>query len=115
MRTSFLLPFLSAAALMAMPALATTIPAARESAATGVRLAQASGPSTVPQTAPQFNTPGQQLAIPEPGNPVQQLSPLGTTNPPSGSPVPELSPLGSAYAQPVNPLQQTSPLGSAVP
>ena len=33
----------------------------------------------VPQVTPQFNDPGPQLTIPQPGNPVQQLSPsLGT-------------------------------------
>jgi hypothetical protein len=29
----------------------------------------------VPQVTPQFNDPGPQLTIPQPGNPVQQLSP----------------------------------------
>jgi hypothetical protein len=40
-------------------------------------------PLPVPQVTPQFNDPGPQVTIPQPGNPVQQLSPL----PDTGSPV----------------------------
>jgi hypothetical protein len=28
------------------------------------------------QMTPQFNDPGRQLTVPQPGNPVQQLSPM---------------------------------------
>jgi hypothetical protein len=38
----------------------------------------------VPQVVPQFNDPGPQIRIPPPGNPVQQLSPLPSLNPPAG-------------------------------
>ncbi len=30
---------------------------------------------------PQFNNPGPPVAIPQPGNPVEQLAPLESTNP----------------------------------
>ena len=33
-------------------------------------------PLIVPQVVPQFNDPGPQLAIPQPGNPMQQLAPM---------------------------------------
>jgi hypothetical protein len=51
----------------------------------------------VPQVTPQFNDPGPQLTLPQPGNPVQQLSPsLGTSAPVYSAPqvyvVPEESP-----------------------
>jgi hypothetical protein len=38
-------------------------------------------PVPVPQVTPQFNNPGPQIVIPPPGNPVQQLAPLGETSP----------------------------------
>ena len=47
---------------------------------------------TIPQMTPQYNTPGPQLALPEPGSPVQQLAPLGSSN-----------------SLPANPSQQASP------
>jgi hypothetical protein len=34
-------------------------------------------PLAVPQVTPQFNDPGPQIVMPPPGNPVQQLTPLG--------------------------------------
>jgi hypothetical protein len=60
-----------------------------------------------PPVTPQFNTPGPQLALPVPGNPLQQASPLGTLSPSVGSPVVQMPPI-------VNPFQQTTPLGSTV-
>lgn len=33
-------------------------------------------------STPQFNNPGARLALPQPGNPVQQLSPLGSVSRP---------------------------------
>jgi hypothetical protein len=39
-------------------------------------------PPPVPQVQPQFNNPGPQIAIPPPGNPVKQLSPIASTQPP---------------------------------
>ena len=45
-------------------------------------------PQPVPQVTPRFNDPGPQLTIPQPGKPVQQLSPLGT----GSQNVPEQSP-----------------------
>ncbi len=48
-------------------------------------LAQAHSPAVttvpVPQVTPQFNNPGPQIVIPPPGNPVQQLAPLGGSSP----------------------------------
>jgi hypothetical protein len=38
-------------------------------------------PQPVPQVTPQLNAPGPQAAPPQPGNPVQQLAPLGGTSP----------------------------------
>ena len=38
-------------------------------------------PQPVPQVTPQLNVPGPQTVPSPPGNPVQQLSPLGGTNP----------------------------------
>ena len=47
-------------------------------------------PVPVPQVTPQFNNPGPQIVIPPPGNPVQQLAPLGGTSPQIyAAPVPE--------------------------
>jgi hypothetical protein len=66
--------------------------------------------SPFPRVIPQYNTPGSELALPQPGDPVQQLSPLGTMNPAPGSAVVQLPPLGAT----VNPLQQTSPMGTAI-
>ena len=43
-------------------------------------------PQPVPQVTPQLNVPGPQTVPPPPGNPVQQLSPLGGTNPPLSTP-----------------------------
>jgi hypothetical protein len=37
--------------------------------------------SPIPAT-PQFNDPGPQLAVPQPGNPVEQLSPMGNAGQP---------------------------------
>ncbi len=34
-----------------------------------------------PPVRPQFNDPGPPVALPQPGNPVEQLSPLQSTNP----------------------------------
>lgn len=34
-----------------------------------------------PQATPQFNNPGPPVALPQPGNPVEQLAPLESTNP----------------------------------
>jgi hypothetical protein len=39
-------------------------------------------PPPVPQVTPQLNVPGSQAAPPQPGNPVQQLAPLGGTGRP---------------------------------
>ena len=40
-------------------------------------------PAELPNpVTPQFNDPGLQLAFPQPGNPVQQLAPLGSAGQP---------------------------------
>ena len=39
------------------------------------------GYATQPQISPQLNDPGPQLSLPQPGNPVEQLAPLESTNP----------------------------------
>jgi hypothetical protein len=44
-------------------------------------------PLPVPQVQPQINNPGPQIAIPAPGNPVQQLSPIQSTRPSSAGQV----------------------------
>jgi hypothetical protein len=54
-----------------------------------------------PFPLPQYNVPGPQLTVPQPGNPLQEVAPLGSVNPSPGSPIPQLSALGST----VNPLQ----------
>jgi hypothetical protein len=61
-----------------------------------------------PFPPPQYNLPGPQLVVPQPGNPLQQVAPLPSLGAPPGSPIPQLSPLGST----VNPLQ--APPGSTV-
>src|SRR5262249_24252411 len=43
--------------------------------------AQNPPPLIVPQVTPQFNDPGPQLTIPQPGNPVQQLAPTSGIGP----------------------------------
>jgi hypothetical protein len=65
-----------------------------------------------PFPAPQYNVPGPQLTVPQTGNALQQVAPLGSPDPSLGSPVSQLSPLGST----VNPVQPApaSPLGSIV-
>jgi hypothetical protein len=65
-----------------------------------------------PFSAPQYNVPGPQLTVPQTGNPLQQVAPFGSPNPPPGSPIAQLSLLGST----VNPVQlaPSSPLGSIV-
>ncbi len=96
-----------------MPTQGVSSPATHANVLAGFRLAQTVSP--IPQITPQYNTPGAQLALPEPGNPVQQLAPVGSSLPMIGSPVPQLSPLGSTTAQPANPMAQSSPQGSVVP
>jgi hypothetical protein len=54
-----------------------------------------------PFPPPQYNLPGPQLVVPQPGNPLQQVATLPSLAAPPGSPIPQLSPLGST----VNPLQ----------
>jgi hypothetical protein len=61
-----------------------------------------------PFPPPQYNLPGPQLVVPQPGNPLLQVAPLPSLGAPPGSPIPQLSPLGST----VNPLQ--APPGSTV-
>jgi hypothetical protein len=45
-------------------------------------LGGAPGELLIKPVAPQFNDPGPQLALPRPGNSVQQLSPLGSAGQP---------------------------------
>jgi hypothetical protein len=47
-------------------------------------------PLTLPPvpTTPQYNNPGPQLAIPQPGNSLQQLAPLGSSDSLPASPSP---------------------------
>jgi hypothetical protein len=72
----------------------------------------AAGAPLTPFPPPQYNLPGPQLMVPQPGNPLQQVAPLGSPGPSPGSPIAQLSPLGST----VNPLQSApvSPLNSMV-
>jgi len=45
----------------------------------------------VPQVVPQFNNPGPQIAIPKPGNQVEQLSPIESVRPRAGYVAPSSS------------------------
>jgi len=45
----------------------------------------------VPQVVPQFNNPGPQIAIPKPGNPLEQLSPIESVRPQPGYVAPSSS------------------------
>jgi hypothetical protein len=45
----------------------------------------------VPQVVPQFNNPGPQIAIPRPGNQVEQLSPIESVRPRPGYVAPSSS------------------------
>jgi hypothetical protein len=109
MKNSFLLLALPVAALIAGPLMAGTRPVAPNGAHPEFYRPPILGSPT--QIVPQYNTPGPQLAVPQPGDAAQQLSPLTPLNPPPGSSVVQLPPLGLT----VNPLPQTSPLGSKVP
>jgi len=55
-------------------------PAPQNGSAPAQRTAQVV-PQPVPQVTPQLNVPGPQTAPSRPGNPVQQLAPLGGANP----------------------------------
>ena len=55
-------------------------PASQNGSAPAQRTAQVV-PQPVPQVTPQLNVPGPQMAPSRPGNPVQQLAPLGGANP----------------------------------
>jgi hypothetical protein len=48
-------------------------------------------PQPVPQVVPQFNDPGPQIAIPKPGNPLEQLSPIESVRPRPGYVAPSSS------------------------
>lgn len=108
MRTSlcFILPIaaLAAGPAMAWPAVSTKGVLSNEVPAVLIT-------SPLPQPVPQYNSPGAELALPQPGDPIQQLSPLGPLNAMPGSPVVQLPPLGTT----INPLQQNSPMGTTVP
>jgi hypothetical protein len=93
MRTAVIRTLL-AAAIVAGPAVATARPVGAMGGAGAFHMTPPLGLlPTIPQMTPQYNTPGPQLALPEPGSPVQQLAPLGSSN-----------------SLPANPSQQTSPI-----
>jgi hypothetical protein len=48
-------------------------------------------PQPVPQVVPQFNHPGPQIAIPKPGNQLDQLSPIESVRPHAGYVAPSSS------------------------
>ena len=81
MRVHRSLASLAIAFLLAQPAWAAPRSAgsAPDAGLRGLRSAPAELPSPV---TPQFNDPGPQHALPQPGNPVEQLSPFGSAGQP---------------------------------
>jgi hypothetical protein len=80
MRVHRSLACLVVAFLLTQPAWAA--PRHAGSAPTSLR-GLSSVPAELPNpVTPQFNDPGPQEALPQPGNPVQQLSPLGSAGQP---------------------------------
>ena len=81
MRVHSSLAFLAVAFLLTQPAWAA--PRSGGSATHVTPRGLGGVPAEVPSpVTPQFNDPGPQLALPQPGNPVQQLSPLGSAGQP---------------------------------